>query len=85
MKRYGTEEARPISGYVPCGCRDCFEIAIGEIGAFCHECEEAGCEPDSECCVERGGCPDCGGTVVEHNEDGSALLCVACGCQWEEG
>ena len=38
-----------MSGYVNCGCRDCFEIAIasdddapGE--TLCNECEEAGCE-----------------------------------------
>ncbi len=37
------------SGYVDCGCRDCFEIAIGFPGDFCNECEDAGCEHDSEC------------------------------------
>lgn len=37
------------SGYRDCACRDCFEIAIGEPGAFCWECKEAGCEPDEEC------------------------------------
>jgi hypothetical protein len=31
------------SGYRPCACRDCFEIAIGEPGAYCHECDDAGC------------------------------------------
>lgn len=40
------------TGYVDCGCRDCFEIAIGKPGTFCHECVTAGCEPDSECCAE---------------------------------
>ena len=35
-----------MTGYTPCACRDCFEIAIGEPGeAFCSDCEEAGC-PD---------------------------------------
>lgn len=40
-----------MSGYTSCACRDCFEIAISddEKPAFCHACEEAGCEPDSEC------------------------------------
>lgn len=28
------------SGYRPCACRDCMEIAIG---SYCHECEDAGC------------------------------------------
>jgi hypothetical protein len=38
-------------GYVPCACRDCFEIAISDKGepALCHECEEAGCECNAEC------------------------------------
>jgi hypothetical protein len=39
-------------GYSPCGCRDCFEIAIGEIGhpdTLCWECEEAECQPNEEC------------------------------------
>ena len=36
-----------MSGYVHCGCRDCFEIAIGEVGDLCHECETAGCEADA--------------------------------------
>lgn len=41
------------SGYVPCACRDCFDIAIADNqadGALCHECEEAGCgHNDGEC------------------------------------
>jgi hypothetical protein len=31
------------SSYRPCACRDCFETAIGIIGALCNECEPAGC------------------------------------------
>jgi len=34
-----------MSGYVPCACRDCPDIAIGEVGALCLECEEVDCEP----------------------------------------
>lgn len=45
----------PPSGYVDCGCRDCFEVAIGKPGDMCWECERAGCEPHSECKVERDG------------------------------
>lgn len=42
--------SKPIeSGYRPCACRDCFEIAIGEPGALCHACEDAGCAGDREC------------------------------------
>lgn len=52
-------QRRPASkvhtGYVPCGCRDCMELAIGLPGAMCWECAEAGCEPGSECKVERNG------------------------------
>ena len=36
-----------MSGYQDCECRDCFEVVCGE--GMCHGCEEAGCEPDSEC------------------------------------
>lgn len=41
-----------MSGYVHCSCRDCFDIAIADNeseGAFCNECEEAGCIHDDEC------------------------------------
>jgi hypothetical protein len=48
---------RPMSGYCPCACRDCFEVAISDDDepALCHECELAGCDDtgESECCVER--------------------------------
>jgi hypothetical protein len=37
------------SGYRSCACRDCMEIAIGEPGAMCHECEDAGCPGDRDC------------------------------------
>lgn len=40
----------PNSGYVDCACRDCFDIAIGEPGDLCSECEDAGCEPDNGEC-----------------------------------
>jgi hypothetical protein len=42
-----------VSGYRPCACRDCFEIAIGEEGALCWACEEAECsdQGDEECNV----------------------------------
>lgn len=40
-----------MSGYQTCGCRDCFEIAIGVQGeALCWKCEESECETgDAEC------------------------------------
>ncbi|HET9954119.1 MAG TPA: hypothetical protein VFQ61_06430 [Polyangiaceae bacterium] len=43
------------TGYVPCACRDCFEIAIGLPGeALCSSCEEAGCECDGGECQSEG-------------------------------
>jgi hypothetical protein len=46
---------RPMSGYTHCACRDCMETVMSDDMAhpdLCSDCEEAGCEPDSECCVE---------------------------------
>jgi hypothetical protein len=48
----GEEE---MSGYVNCGCRDCFEITIASDDgpALCSACEAAGCEiGDHECQCE---------------------------------
>lgn len=72
-----------MSGYVHCKCRDCFEIAIAsddeeESGAFCWECEEAGCEPDSECQIERVWCPKCGAEYFGEPESGQ-FTCEDCG------
>lgn len=47
---------RKESGYTSCKCEDCFEIAISEDMTkpeFCWECEEAGCDGESECQVCR--------------------------------
>jgi hypothetical protein len=63
-----------MSGYTDCACRDCFEIAIGEPGeAFCHACEEAGCEGDGECDAE--GAYSCD----EEFEEPESADCPACG------
>jgi hypothetical protein len=50
-----------MSGYTACGCRDCFEIAIGEPHALCWECAEAGCEPttDTDTDTDRGVGREC--------------------------
>jgi hypothetical protein len=46
-------------GYVACGCRDCFDIAIGDCEAetlpLCASCEEACCDEagESECRCEH--------------------------------
>jgi len=66
-------------GYVPCACRDCFEIAIAvEDGerALCHECEEAGCEADGsgECSAPHAYCSGEGVTVVNGES-----YCTECG------
>ena len=51
-----------MTGYVPCGCSECMEIAIGEPGTLCWECEEAGCTDECEVFnsvseeIECGGC-----------------------------
>ncbi len=40
------------SRYQWCGCRDCFDIAVGTVNTLtlCGLCEDAGCEiGDSEC------------------------------------
>jgi hypothetical protein len=48
-------ERKIISGYVPCACRDCMEVAITDHGepALCSRCQEAGCEAgvEKECRV----------------------------------
>jgi len=43
------EPAMP-TGYAPCSCRDCMEIAIptDDNAGLCHDCQEAGCEPSAE-------------------------------------
>lgn len=40
--------------YVFCACRDCMDLAIGQPGALCSDCDAAGCEPYTEDCE----CPD---------------------------
>jgi hypothetical protein len=63
----------PRSGYKPCACRDCFEIAIGDAGeaALCHLCQDAGCssEGEQECSVQ-GSFPEdyepCGQCGIDH-------------------
>ena len=41
----GHEESREMRGYVYCACNNCMDIAIGEEGSYCEDCEAAGC-PD---------------------------------------
>lgn len=58
-----------MAGYVPCGCRDCFEIAIGEPGALCWACEEAGCD-GGECQAPGAyGCDEDEGDGSENDEN----------------
>jgi hypothetical protein len=53
------------SGYCPCRCRDCFEVAIKsahERDAFCHACVTAGCEEgDHECAAREAAIDELGG------------------------
>lgn len=61
-----------MTGYTPCACRDCMEIAIGEPGvAMCHDCDEAGCTAGEEGCLVDP-CMACGAYTL-HPED-----CVGC-------
>ena len=67
------------SGYCDCLCPNCFEIAIADDtreGAFCLECEEAGCDGESECSVERDEDHDC---VSVLSADGNGAHCQLCG------
>ncbi len=44
------------SGYIWCRCRDCTEQVVSNDDSdpdFCEECEEAGCEDNSECQKEE--------------------------------
>lgn len=45
------------SGYRPCACPTCFEIAIGEADkpAFCVLCEDAECDGESDCNLDPEG------------------------------
>lgn len=60
-KREANYLDRPIiGGYVGCGCRDCFEIAIATKNApagfaLCSECEKHGCRSVGDC--EQEGYP----------------------------
>ncbi len=71
-------EGDTMSGYINCGCRDCFELTIGEPGDFCDECIEAGCEPDHECCVEHLEDEDEDDMDVEPIVETLAPYCNAC-------
>ena len=56
------------SGYTDCACRDCFDVTVSSDVSnpeMCHDCEDAGCAPDSEC--QR---PDAYG--VDDEGDGAA-------------
>lgn len=61
-------EDEMTSGYTPCACRDCFEIAISsdvKRPEFCHDCAEAGCIRDTECSA-----PGAYGCDEDQPEDG---------------
>lgn len=51
-----------MSGYVPCGCRDCFDLAISafdDAPALCLQCKDAGCELSYQFYVTGEGGSDC--------------------------
>lgn len=44
-----------MSGYTPCACRDCFDVALHY--GLCRDCEAAECHPeDCDCCGEGYEC-----------------------------
>jgi hypothetical protein len=67
-----------MSGYRPCACPDCFEIAIGDDGAMCHQCDDAGCSGDREC--QAAGAY---GGEAEECEDNACTGCSWCDAQPE--
>jgi hypothetical protein len=64
------------SGYRPCACRDCMEVAIGDAGSMCHHCVDAGCDSNRECQAAGayGGEP-------EECEDNACTGCSWCDAQ----
>lgn len=45
-----------MSGYCPCKCPTCFEVAIADDvteGAFCNSCADAGCDGESDDCIAQ--------------------------------
>jgi hypothetical protein len=74
------------SGYVPCACRDCMELAITDHGepVLCSDCEEAGCEAGVEQECQSPNAYGCGENEPEHTKDADCTLdvdmqCIVCG------
>jgi len=64
------------SGYRDCACRDCFDIAVGEKGALCGDCEDAGCSADGDEECQRDDAYDF--TVGDDEFHGCAATREAC-------
>lgn len=62
-----------MAGYQPCGCRDCFEIAVGEPGAMCSDCQGR-CGPEFSTSAECQG-PHAYGGVDGTGHCGSLACC----------
>jgi hypothetical protein len=67
-----------VSGYVPCACRDCFEIAVSsgtETPTLCHACETAGCDRagKAECSAPHAYCS------ADSEADHVDGICTVCG------
>lgn len=75
-----SDSAFQNSGYCPCACGPCFDIAISDSDgnpALCNECESAGCEES-----ESGDCARCDDGSCSHDscadprEDNTCVRCV---------
>lgn len=60
------------AGYNHCGCRDCFNVVVGEPGELCDDCIEADCDPKCECQGKHAYEQHCGDESCcgEEDEDG---------------
>lgn len=55
QREQGRHKEPTSSGYVPCACRDCFDVAISKdpkLAALCWACDAVGCSDlsDGDCC-----------------------------------
>lgn len=78
----------PESGYTPCACRDCMDVAISSDTSkpeLCAECEEAGCEPAAVLVADLVVGTDCQRDDAYDTEcvngDGPCPNGCRCGCE----
>ena len=73
------------SGYTPCKCRDCMEIAISNDMAnpdYCHDCE-GNCGPENTLSTEcQAPHAYCEGSDESDVEVAGTVYCGTCGKEW---